>query len=128
MTQLLQCSAVWHTLDLHPVALGFVGARVSELVLVPSIAGQYEQALAVSVQSSSSVHPRHIDMVGQGGATIWVGERGQNPKGLVEQDDGRHAATGLLELVIVGRSRAVWIFGVHQSICIVVHTVVALGS
>ena len=86
----LERSVIGYALNLNPVSLALLCARMGNLVLKPSVVREYKEAFTVTVQSAGGVDRGYVDMVRKAGTPFRVGERAQHTVGLVEQDDGRH--------------------------------------
>lgn len=89
--QLFQSRAVRNALDLYPVGLGPLVARVGDALLQAAVVGQHHQALAVAIQATGRVDIRRGYVIGQGGAVLRIGELTQYSVGFVEQKDSAHA-------------------------------------
>lgn len=82
--QPFQRSAVRNTLDLYPVGLRLLVARVGDALLQAAVVGQHHQALAVAIQAAGRVDIRRRYVIGQGGAVLRIGELTQYSVGFVE--------------------------------------------
>jgi hypothetical protein len=85
-TQLFKCLLGGFTLDLRPVGLGQLVAWIAQFMLQVSVVGEQQQSFAVAVEPARGIDARRLDVVGEGRATFLVGELGQHPVGLVEQN------------------------------------------
>ncbi len=83
--KLLQNYIRGQTLDLNPIELRKLVARVGNPCLRSTVISQYDQAFGIGVQPAGCVDLGDWNEVGQGRAPGQVGELGQYAKGLVEQ-------------------------------------------
>ncbi len=72
---------------------------MADAVLQPAVIGKQHQSFAVPVQPAGGIYALLCQIAGQGGASLFIGELGQDTVGLVEQDDFYHESdTGTVGL------------------------------
>jgi len=73
------------SLDLHPIGLRQLVARVAQQMLQCPVIREYQQPLAVPVEAARRIYARYPDVSGKGRASFLVRELSQYPIGLVEE-------------------------------------------
>lgn len=92
VTQALQRRVVGDALDLRPVGAGMGVMWRRQAGDQGAGVGKNEQPFAVVVESPGSVDAADVDVVGQRGAVLRVGELGEDAVGLPEAEDAGRGA------------------------------------
>jgi hypothetical protein len=72
-------------LDLHPIGLRQLKARIGESLLEPAVVGEQHQSFAVAIEPPGRIHAAQRNVIGERGAPARIRELRQNVVRLVER-------------------------------------------